>query len=281
LSGWPLAISTMFSAPKIAIAGFADAAGNVEAGLGSTGDGGAATTAQDGDANAYAATPRLSREAKDAYAAVTRRVGACGPRFMAATAASAATRARAPARRPAASLAPLPARPIASRRTRKWALRSAARAAISTSTPVIGITPYTALQSTVIGLPAYAETATSGGSTFALNYAARTVTATRSELGAKFDKAILVSGGSLTLKVKTAWAHDWNSDPEATATFQSLPGASFTVGGAMPAPDSALFSAGAEMRWRNGFALSGLFEGEFSDTTQSYEAKGTLRYAFN
>jgi uncharacterized protein with beta-barrel porin domain len=149
------------------------------------------------------------------------------------------------------------------------------------ATPMIGVTPYAALQSIVIGLPAYDETATSGSSTFALNYAARTVTVTRSEFGAKFDKAIPMPGCVLTLKAKTAWAHDWNSDFAATATFQALPAASFTVDGAIPAVDSLLVSAGAEVRWRNGFALSGSFEGEFSDTTQSYEAKGTLRYAFN
>lgn len=149
------------------------------------------------------------------------------------------------------------------------------------ATPIIGVTPYAALQSTVVGLPAYGETATSGSSTFALNYAARTVTATRSEIGAKIDKTIQLPDALLTLKAKAAWAHDWNSDPEATATFQTLPGASFTVDGAIPAADSVLVSAEAEMRWLNGFAFSGSFAGEFSDNTQSYEGKVTLRYAFN
>jgi uncharacterized protein with beta-barrel porin domain len=45
-----------------------------------------------------------------------------------------------------------------------------------------------------------------------------------------------------------AWAHDWVSDPTLAAVFQTLPGASFIVNGAAPAKNSALTSAGAELR---------------------------------
>src|SRR6185437_13087397 len=93
------------------------------------------------------------------------------------------------------------------------------------ATPVIGVTPYAALQTTTFYLPGYGETATSGSNAFALNYASKTITATRGELGAKFDKAMPVQYGLFTLKAKTAWVHDWNSDRAATATFQALPGA--------------------------------------------------------
>ena len=37
---------------------------------------------------------------------------------------------------------------------------------------------------------------------------------------------------------RTAWAHDTFSDPSLVASFQSLPGSSFTVTGAEPARDS-------------------------------------------
>ncbi len=90
------------------------------------------------------------------------------------------------------------------------------------------------LQTTTFYLPSYGETATSGSNTFALNYASKNVTATRSELGAKFDKAMPVQGGVFTLKARAAWAHDWNTDRSATATFQTLPGATFTTNGALP-----------------------------------------------
>jgi len=145
----------------------------------------------------------------------------------------------------------------------------------------LGVTPYGALQVTSFHLPSYAESAVSGSNQFALSYASQTTTNLRSELGARLDKSFLVADGLLTLRGRLAWAHDSNTDRPASATFQALPGASFTVNGAQPAADGALVSAGAQMRWRNGFSLAGSFEGEFSRTTRSYAAKGTLSYAFN
>jgi uncharacterized protein with beta-barrel porin domain len=148
------------------------------------------------------------------------------------------------------------------------------------ATAMVGVTPYAALQSISFHLPGYGESATSGASTFALSYASKTVTATRNELGAKFDKAMVVQGGLFTLKAKAAWAYDWNTDRAATATFQALPGATFTVNGAQPSANAALASLGAEMKWQNGWSLAGSFDGEFSRTTASYTGKGSLKYGW-
>lgn len=148
------------------------------------------------------------------------------------------------------------------------------------ATPFAGVTPYSALQTTTFYLPAYGETATSGSSTFALNYASKAVTATRGELGARFDKAMIVRDGIFTLKAKTAWAHDWNTDRLATATFQTLPGATFTTNGARPSADAALISLGGEMGWQNGWRVAANFDGEFSRTTAGYAGKGSVRYAW-
>lgn len=60
-----------------------------------------------------------------------------------------------------------------------------------------------------------------------------------------------------TLRGRAAWAHNFDT-----------------------APDAALVTAGAEIAWRNGFALSASFEGEFSNNVTSYTGKGTLRYAW-
>ncbi|MBI3702855.1 MAG: autotransporter outer membrane beta-barrel domain-containing protein, partial [Rhizobiales bacterium] len=148
------------------------------------------------------------------------------------------------------------------------------------ATPYMGVTPYAAVQATSFNLPSYAESATSGSNQFALSYSSKTTTNVRSELGARADKAFLLRDGVFTLRGRAAWAHDGNTDRPATATFQALPGATFTVTGAQPAPNAALFSAGAEMKWRNGISLAGSFEGEFSRTTQSYAGKGIVRYAW-
>jgi uncharacterized protein with beta-barrel porin domain len=146
--------------------------------------------------------------------------------------------------------------------------------------PAFGLTPYAALQMTTFFMPSYGESATSGSNQFALTYASKNVTATRGELGARFDKAYAVQVGVLTLKARTAWAHDWNTERSATATFQSLPGTSFTVNGARPSADAALLSLGGEMDWGKGWRVAANVDGEFAGSGQSYAAKGTLKRAW-
>jgi autotransporter-associated beta strand protein len=144
----------------------------------------------------------------------------------------------------------------------------------------VGLTPYAAGQFTTFDLPAYAEQAIAGANTFALTYASKSVTDTRSELGIRTDKSFAMQNGIFTLRGRAAWAHDFNPDRNIAATFQTLPGASFVVNGAAQASDSALVTGAAEMKWLNGFALAATFEGEFSGVTRSYAGKGVVRYAW-
>jgi uncharacterized protein with beta-barrel porin domain len=118
-----------------------------------------------------------------------------------------------------------------------------------------GLTPYAAIQAQNFRTPGYSETdLTAGG--FALSYNSRTATDTRSELGARFDKQMRLDPYRvLALRARLAWAHDWIGDPTLAAIFQTLPGASFIVNGATPAKNSALTSAGAELRLANGVSL--------------------------
>jgi uncharacterized protein with beta-barrel porin domain len=143
---------------------------------------------------------------------------------------------------------------------------------------MMGITPYAAGQFTTFELPAYGETATAGANTFALAYGARSVTASRSELGLRGDRSFTMQDGVLTLRGRAAWAHDFDINRNVAATFQALPGASFVVNGAAQAHDAALTSASAEMKWQSGFSLGATFEGEFSSITRSYAGKGVARF---
>ncbi len=119
------------------------------------------------------------------------------------------------------------------------------------------------------------------GSGFALAYNARTATDTRSELGGRFDRLLLLNpNAALTVRARVAWAHDWVSDPTLAALFQTLPGASFIVNGATPAKNSALTSAGAELRLANGVTLIGKFDGEFASHSSTYAGTGTVRYTW-
>jgi YVTN family beta-propeller protein/autotransporter-associated beta strand protein len=141
-----------------------------------------------------------------------------------------------------------------------------------------GLTPYAAIQAQNFRTPSYSEAdLTSGG--FALGYNSRNATDTRSELGGRFDRLLLLNPeAALTLRTRVAWAHDWISDPSLAALFQTLPGASFVVNGATPAKNSALTSAGAELRLANGVVLLAKFDGEFASHASTYA--GTGRYTW-
>ncbi|MBR1121423.1 autotransporter outer membrane beta-barrel domain-containing protein [Bradyrhizobium lablabi] len=144
----------------------------------------------------------------------------------------------------------------------------------------VGFTPYAAGQFTTFDLPAYAEQAVAGNNTFALAYNSKSVTNTRSELGLRTDKSFALDGAVLTLRGRAAWAHDFNPDRNIAATFQTLPGSSFVVNGAAQAPNSALTTASAEVKWMNGWSALASFECEFSSVTRSYAGKGVVRYAW-
>ena len=119
-----------------------------------------------------------------------------------------------------------------------------------------------------------------GSNVFALNYAAKDVTSTRTELGLRADRSFAAAGGLVTLRGRLAWAHDYNPDRTVGAVFQTLPGSAFVVNGAAQARNSALTSASAQMNWMNGWSASATFEGEFSNLTRSYAGKGLVRYAW-
>jgi autotransporter-associated beta strand protein len=144
----------------------------------------------------------------------------------------------------------------------------------------LGVTPYAAGQFATFDLPAYAESVLSGNNAFALSYGAMSVTDVRSEVGLRTDKSYAILAAIVTLRGRVAWAHDFDPDRSVFATFQALPGASFTVNGAAPSPNAALATASAEIKWRNGFSVAATFEGEFSDVTRSYAGKGVVAYTW-
>jgi outer membrane autotransporter protein len=143
------------------------------------------------------------------------------------------------------------------------------------------LTPYAAVQVQGVHMPSYGEVAASGSSQFALSYASKTMTDTRSELGAWLDtRHQLANGALVTLRGRAAWVHDYNPGSRIQTAFQTVPGASFTVDGAAGPRDAALTSAVAEMRMANGVTLIGKFDGEFANRSQTLAGTGTVRYAW-
>jgi uncharacterized protein with beta-barrel porin domain len=142
--------------------------------------------------------------------------------------------------------------------------------------PWMGVTPYGAGQFTTIFLPAYSEQ--SSADPFSLSYTAQEVTAPRSELGLRGDTSFAWGDGTVTLRERTAWAHNFNTSRSAAVAFQLLPASSFVVNGAAQAPDATVVSASAEIKWLNGFSAAVSFDGEFSNNVQTYAGRGVLRY---
>jgi len=143
-----------------------------------------------------------------------------------------------------------------------------------------GFIPYAALQAQAFRTPSYSESSASG-SPFALAYDAHTTTTARTELGAWIDRITpLGNDAILALRTRAAWAHDFWSDPDMTASFQSLPGSSFTVIGAVPAGDSLLASAEADISFRNGISFAVRFDSEFAERWQTYIGTARLRYTW-
>jgi autotransporter-associated beta strand protein len=142
----------------------------------------------------------------------------------------------------------------------------------------LGVTPYAVAQLTTVALPGYTETALAGPGTFALSYAAKDATRTRSELGLRADGDVVVADLPLKWQAGVAWIRNYNIGSSAIATFQTLPGATFLVSGTALDRNALRTTASAELTLKNGFSLAASFEGEFASNARSFGGKGGLRY---
>jgi hypothetical protein len=141
------------------------------------------------------------------------------------------------------------------------------------------VTPYSAVQVQSFRTPNYSELdAANAGA--GLNFSAMSATDTRGELGARFADKVALNGMLLILRARMAWAHDWVDNPSLNATFQAIPGASFSVNGTPIPSDSALASIGAELHMTTHWIALAKFDGEFANNSQTYAGTGTLRYTW-
>lgn len=143
-----------------------------------------------------------------------------------------------------------------------------------------GITPYAALQASVVRLPGYTENATAGDNAFALQYGRQSDSLYRTELGSWVDHSRVIPGGVMTLRARAAWAHDEGADRALTGGFPYLPGSTFLVQGANPGNNLALLSAGAEWKYWNGMSIAARFDSELSDRSRGFGGSGVFRYVW-
>jgi uncharacterized protein with beta-barrel porin domain len=142
------------------------------------------------------------------------------------------------------------------------------------------LTPYAADEIQAMWLPAFAEAALGPGTNFSLDYASHSLTTDRTELGAWMDYVAPGYRGALKLYARAAWTHDFNNLGTTVALFQSIPGSSFVINGARPAPDGAIATIGGQYSLSGGWSIGAKFDGEFSSTTNMYSASTGIRKMF-
>jgi uncharacterized protein with beta-barrel porin domain len=144
------------------------------------------------------------------------------------------------------------------------------------------VIPYAAVQAQSFRTPGYSESGSLGApDPFALTYNGQTATVVRLELGSRFDQVIAQADrSSLVLFGRAAWAHDWQSNPNLTATFLGLPGAAFVSYGAVPPKDLALATVGAEWLWTNGWSFMAKLDGEYANGYNAYAGTARVRYSW-
>ncbi|MCZ8042825.1 MAG: autotransporter domain-containing protein [Beijerinckiaceae bacterium] len=144
----------------------------------------------------------------------------------------------------------------------------------------LGVTPYAAGQFSTVSLPGYRETALSGPGTFALTYAGQDTSRLRGELGLRADVQLVLAGKPLKLEAGAAWIRNGNTGSSALASFQTLPGASFIVGGTALDRNALRTTASAELRLSPALTLATTLEGEFASNSRSLGGKAALRYSW-
>lgn len=101
----------------------------------------------------------------------------------------------------------------------------------------LSLVPYGALAVQSIATPAFAETARSGSSSFALAYGDNSTNTTIGELGARLEAPL---GQAVILEGRAAWSHNFQQTLAVTSSFQALANSSFTVSGPGQATDAAI-----------------------------------------
>lgn len=137
------------------------------------------------------------------------------------------------------------------------------------------VTPFVAFEPAWLRQHGFTE---SGAGVLALQVASRNSHSLPLSLGAEVSGEWVLSGGAvLSPYARLSWVHEFSPEREISASFVSLPGTAFTVGGPRAARDAARLDAGARLALRENVAAFAALRGEFSGRTTSYSAMGGIR----
>jgi uncharacterized protein with beta-barrel porin domain len=154
------------------------------------------------------------------------------------------------------------------------------------NTWLIPITPYVAGEAQRFGTNRVNEYALQSASDFGLTYGALDATSVKSELGLRSQSAFAAMPDSTfpdavyVISSRVAWAHEYDRTRKATAVFEAVSLSPFSVTGAAPASNAALVTAGAELRFTNGFTLFAKADADLATTAYSVRGNVGLNYTW-
>jgi outer membrane autotransporter protein len=99
-----------------------------------------------------------------------------------------------------------------------------------------------------------------------------------SSLGVQLDSRVeLEDGQTLIPFARVAWVHEFHTDRRINGSLSSSPDFTFTTYGASAAEDLAKINAGFSLDVTGGVGMFASFDGEFSNSSQSYTGNGGIR----
>lgn len=143
----------------------------------------------------------------------------------------------------------------------------------------LSATPFAGFQLATLQNDAFHESGTSAIN--GLNVNSRSISSDKIFLGLQMDANQLFGNSSqITPYSRIAWEHEFTPKRAISASFQALPGASFTVLGAPAAEDLARVDLGVKYKVTDAISLFAEFDGGFADRGNFYGGHGGLKFAW-
>jgi autotransporter-associated beta strand protein len=139
------------------------------------------------------------------------------------------------------------------------------------------VTPFVAMEIAKLWSDGFTES----GGILGLTTSARSQVSAPAFLGARLEKAFVLSNGWVfTPTASAAWVHEFSPVRDLFAGLTFLPASAFVVDGARPASNAAQVKAGAKLAFNSWAAVYANFEGEFSNKSQTYAGKGGMKVSW-
>jgi outer membrane autotransporter protein len=149
--------------------------------------------------------------------------------------------------------------------------------------PWVNVTPFAAVQTSTVWQRGFTETSSASGlpGVLGLTYQSQTTTSLPTFLGVQFDTRLALANGTVWSPfVRAAWVHEFRPDRSIAATFESVPGALFSVDGARAWTDALKVNAGSRLALNQYASLFTSFDGEFANSGHSYAGRGGVRFSW-